>query len=532
MLADDDFRVWTTWRTASMSFLSRASTSWAPRRDDRALERAQHPLEQLVLPAGSRSRRRCRAPRRAPEWGWGSRCDFFEGEGHGARRHRQRRHADAPCGPYVSFSARSAPDLNRAGEGRCLQSLPMSRVVAARPALVARCDRSGPGARRRRADGSGDMPADRPGPRRGRRCRRGRAPGGCCAARRSPDRPAAAHHAGGDRGLPSSARWSRTTCARRSASSRLHQASSRRTTAACSTRIGNDHLDRVLGAAARMNSMIDALLALSQLSSQPLARAPVNLSQLAGYVVEDLRRQSPEREVEVEIEPGLAARATRRCCAWCSRTCSATPGSTAATPRRADRASARQPREAATASPCATTAPASTCASPTACSASSSACTARAIPGHRHRPGVGAPHRPAPRRRDLGRSRSPIAARASTSRLPLDSLSARVALRTRPAQRALDRREQRARPARRCRSPSGMRARRRSRSSASSRAERMAVHQHARPPSPRPPAADRSRRRRAAAAQPGAAAARPASRWANAASTAGTICRISSGLTR
>src|SRR5207245_8372344 len=31
-------------------------------------------------------------------------------------------------------------------------------------------------------------------------------------------------------------------------------------------RIGNDHLDRVLGAAARMNSMIDALLALSQLS--------------------------------------------------------------------------------------------------------------------------------------------------------------------------------------------------------------------------------------------------------------------------
>ena len=54
-----------------------------------------------------------------------------------------------------------------------------------------------------------------------------------------------------------------------------------------------------------MNSMIDALLALSQLSSQPLARQPVNLSQLAGYVVDDLRRQQPEREVEVEIEPGL-----------------------------------------------------------------------------------------------------------------------------------------------------------------------------------------------------------------------------------
>lgn len=72
-------------------------------------------------------------------------------------------------------------------------------------------------------------------------------------------------------------------------------------------RIGNDHLDRVLGASARMNSMIDALLALSRLTSQPLVRQPVNLSQLAGYVAEDLRRQSPEREVALHVEPGLQA---------------------------------------------------------------------------------------------------------------------------------------------------------------------------------------------------------------------------------
>ena len=70
-------------------------------------------------------------------------------------------------------------------------------------------------------------------------------------------------------------------------------------------RVGNDHLDRVLGAAARMNNMIDALLALSKLSSQPLARQPVNLSQLAAYVADDLRRQEPEREVRIDIEPGL-----------------------------------------------------------------------------------------------------------------------------------------------------------------------------------------------------------------------------------
>jgi signal transduction histidine kinase len=70
-------------------------------------------------------------------------------------------------------------------------------------------------------------------------------------------------------------------------------------------RVGNDHLDRVLAAAARMNNMIDALLALSKLSSQPLARQPVNLSQLAGYVADDLRRQWPDRVVQIEIEPNM-----------------------------------------------------------------------------------------------------------------------------------------------------------------------------------------------------------------------------------
>ena len=70
-------------------------------------------------------------------------------------------------------------------------------------------------------------------------------------------------------------------------------------------RVGNDHLDRVLGAAARMNNMIDALLSLSKLSSQPLARQGVDLSQLAAYVADDLRRQSPGRQVGIEIAPGM-----------------------------------------------------------------------------------------------------------------------------------------------------------------------------------------------------------------------------------
>jgi signal transduction histidine kinase len=70
-------------------------------------------------------------------------------------------------------------------------------------------------------------------------------------------------------------------------------------------RVGHDHLDRMMGAAARMNHMIDALLSLSRLSSQPLARQPVNLSQLAGFVLDELRRSAPERQVNVHIAPGM-----------------------------------------------------------------------------------------------------------------------------------------------------------------------------------------------------------------------------------
>lgn len=70
-------------------------------------------------------------------------------------------------------------------------------------------------------------------------------------------------------------------------------------------RVANDHLDRVLGAAARMNQMIDAMLTLARLSTQPLARQPVDLSQLAGWVVDELRRGAPDRVVEVTIEPGM-----------------------------------------------------------------------------------------------------------------------------------------------------------------------------------------------------------------------------------
>lgn len=72
-------------------------------------------------------------------------------------------------------------------------------------------------------------------------------------------------------------------------------------------RIGNDHLDRVLGAAARMNGMIDALLGLARLSTQTLARQPVPLSQIALQIAQELQQQTPQRRVEFQIEPGLVA---------------------------------------------------------------------------------------------------------------------------------------------------------------------------------------------------------------------------------
>ncbi|MBL8328442.1 MAG: hypothetical protein JNJ71_06290 [Rubrivivax sp.] len=70
-------------------------------------------------------------------------------------------------------------------------------------------------------------------------------------------------------------------------------------------RIGNDHIDRMLGASMRMNSMIDAMLSLAQLSAQPLQLQPVDLSQMALSIVEDLRQSQPARTVQVDIEPGL-----------------------------------------------------------------------------------------------------------------------------------------------------------------------------------------------------------------------------------
>ncbi len=90
-------------------------------------------------------------------------------------------------------------------------------------------------------------------------------------------------------------------------------------------RVGNDHLDRVLGAAARMNLMIDALLTLARL--------------LAGWS-RTCAAARPLAWPRSRSNPAWRPRATRPCCASCSRTCSAMPGNTARSASR--RASAQR----------------------------------------------------------------------------------------------------------------------------------------------------------------------------------------------
>lgn len=76
-------------------------------------------------------------------------------------------------------------------------------------------------------------------------------------------------------------------------------------------KVGVDHLDRVLAASARMNGMIDAVLAQAQLAAEPVARSPVDLSALAREVATDLGalRDNKSPPVEWRLAEGLTTEA-------------------------------------------------------------------------------------------------------------------------------------------------------------------------------------------------------------------------------
>ncbi|MHC9086204.1 CHASE domain-containing protein [Luteimonas sp. RIT-PG2_3] len=70
---------------------------------------------------------------------------------------------------------------------------------------------------------------------------------------------------------------------------------------------GRGFLARVRAAANRMDGLIDSLLKMSRISRGEFKRVDLDLSTMATDIVAELRQSTPQREVEVVIEPGLHA---------------------------------------------------------------------------------------------------------------------------------------------------------------------------------------------------------------------------------
>ncbi len=75
-------------------------------------------------------------------------------------------------------------------------------------------------------------------------------------------------------------------------------------------KLGQDHLERVLAASARMSGMIDAILAQAQLATEPLGRQDIDLSALVKDVADEQTVVRPmAASVEWVIQPHLCAQA-------------------------------------------------------------------------------------------------------------------------------------------------------------------------------------------------------------------------------
>jgi two-component system, NtrC family, sensor kinase len=74
---------------------------------------------------------------------------------------------------------------------------------------------------------------------------------------------------------------------------------------------GQNYLHRIRAGAQRMGALIDDMLLLSRVSRTQIRRERVDLSSLAQAVIEELRRQTPNREIALHIQSGLFADADR-----------------------------------------------------------------------------------------------------------------------------------------------------------------------------------------------------------------------------
>lgn len=75
---------------------------------------------------------------------------------------------------------------------------------------------------------------------------------------------------------------------------------------------GRDYITRVRGGVQRMGMLIDALLQLSRVTRSDLVREPVDLSQLATNVFNDVSAADPQRKVEWIAQPGVLVDADPR----------------------------------------------------------------------------------------------------------------------------------------------------------------------------------------------------------------------------
>lgn len=66
-----------------------------------------------------------------------------------------------------------------------------------------------------------------------------------------------------------------------------------------------EYINRIQGNCKRMEQLIDAILRLSRFSRIQIKFERVNLSQIAEEIVDHLRQENPERNVEVSIMPGM-----------------------------------------------------------------------------------------------------------------------------------------------------------------------------------------------------------------------------------
>ena len=73
--------------------------------------------------------------------------------------------------------------------------------------------------------------------------------------------------------------------------------------------MGKAYLQYICESSSRLNQLIEGLLKYSRIIRHPLEIGSVDLSEMAAEISQDLRTKQPERVVEFNITPGLAAEA-------------------------------------------------------------------------------------------------------------------------------------------------------------------------------------------------------------------------------